>query len=317
MRKKISLKRFSIFIKGMAMGVADIIPGVSGGTIAIITGIYEELLKTLNNLDLNLLKKLIKGDFNELNKEYNLNFLFALLTGIFSSIIILSHSITYLIIKHPISLWSFFFGIILSGIIVLIKKINNWNFKNFEFIFSSKIYLMVFGCTIAFIIQIVNPSYNQPTHIYLFFCGMLSITAMLLPGISGAYILVLLGTYETMLNTFKEVIKFNSDYFLNFFSFATGALISIKLFSKFLSWAYDKYKDNTLSCLVGFMIGSLPSLWPWKIESSSENIFFNTLYIPKGYFSNIEFNKGLIFITIGFITILILEYLSIKNAKAK
>ena len=315
--KKHVLSRFSIFLKGMAMGVADIIPGVSGGTIAIITGIYEEFLRSLNNLDLNLFKALIRGNVKVAWKKYNLSFLFTLLLGILSSMIILSHYITYLIEEHPISLWSFFFGLILSGIFILLKDIESWNYKNAKFIFPSQIYLIILGCSVALLVQTISPSSNDINYLYLFFCGTISITAMLLPGVSGAYILVLLGAYETLLTTFKEVVKFNSEYFLNFLSFVAGALVGIKLFSKFLTCAYKYHKNNTLSCLIGFMIGSLPSLWPWKIETFNKELFISNLYIPQEYFNNSEFRTGILFMIIGIMTVLILEYLSKNNAKSK
>tara|TARA_B100001094_G_scaffold123717_1_gene119539 strand:+ start:5209 stop:6159 length:951 start_codon:yes stop_codon:yes gene_type:complete len=315
--KKHALSHFSIFLKGMAMGIADIIPGVSGGTIAIITGVYEEFLSSLNNLDFNLFKSLIKGNIKVTWDKYNLSFLSTLLLGIITSMIILSHYITYLINEHPIPLWSFFFGLILSGIFVLIKDIKNWNSKKSIFIFSPQIYLIIIGCSLALLVQTINPGNNQINYVYLFICGMISITAMLLPGVSGAYILILLGAYETLLITFKEVVKFNSDYFLNFLSFVLGALLSIKLFSKFLTWSYKNHKNNTLCCLIGFMIGSLPSLWPWKINTFSNELFLTNLYIPNGILSNNSFRTGLLFMIIGIIAVSILEYLSKKNAKSK
>lgn len=311
------LSRFSIFLKGMAMGIADIIPGVSGGTIAIITGVYEEFLNTLNKIDFMIFRLLFQGEFRKIWKNYNLGFLFSLLMGIFSSIVILSHYITYLIKDHPIALWSFFFGLIFSSIFFLLKQIKNWNFNNSKFIFPSKIYLLGFGILIAIYVQTLNPANNEIDHIYLFICGMISVTAMLLPGISGAYILILLGAYETILETLKEVIKLNSDHFLNFFAFIFGAIISVKLFSKFLTWAYKIHKDNTLSCLTGFMIGSLPSLWPWKTETISKDFFLSNLYLPSGDFTNSTFLEGILFILFGISVVLILEYLSKKNAKQK
>ncbi len=315
--KKNVLSRFSIFLRGMAMGIADIIPGVSGGTIAIITGIYEEFLSTLNKIDFMIFRLLFKGKFQKIWKNYNLSFLLSLLLGIFTSILIFSHYITFLIKNHPIALWAFFFGLIFSSIFFLLKQIKNWNFKNSKFAFTTKISLLVFGFLTAIYVQMLNPGKSEIDHVYLFICGMISITAMLLPGISGAYILILLGAYETMLDTLKEVIKLNTDYFLNFFSFIIGAIISIKLFSKFLTWGYNKHKDNTLSCLIGFMIGSLPVLWPWKTESISKDFFLSNLYLPSLDSTNSTFIEGIIFILLGIAVVLILEYLSKKNAKQK
>ena len=302
--KKGSKHYIVVFIKGMMMGVADIIPGVSGGTIAVITGIYEEFLFTLNNLDLNVLKLFKKGKFNEVLNKYNLLFLVSLSSGILSSIFLLSHSIVYLIENYPILLWSFFLGLITSSIFYLFKEINKWTKKVILF--------NLLGIGISLLVLTLNPSSQEVNPAYLFICGMISITAMLLPGVSGAYILILLGAYETMLKTIKEIVSLNSEYFLNFLSFVMGALLSVKLFSKLLTWSYNKHKNYTLSCLVGFMIGSLPSLWPWKSESITDELLFYKLYIPENSFMNSEFISGLIFFIFGFVLVLIIDYLGKK-----
>jgi len=302
--KKGSKHFIVVFIKGMMMGVADIIPGVSGGTIAVITGIYEEFLFTLNNLDLNILKLFKKGKFKEVLIKYNLLFLISLASGILSSIFLLSHSIVYLIENYPILLWSFFLGLITSSIFYLFKEINKWTKKVILF--------NLLGIGISLLVLTLNPSSQEVNPAYLFICGMISITAMLLPGVSGAYILILLGAYETMLKTIKEIVSLNSEYFLNFLSFVIGALLSVKLFSKLLTWSYNKHKNYTLSCLVGFMIGSLPALWPWKLESISDELLFYKLYIPENSFMNSEFISGLIFFIFGFVLVLIIDYLGKK-----
>lgn len=302
--KKGSKPYIVVFVKGMMMGIADIIPGVSGGTIAIITGIYEEFLFTLNNLDLNVLKLFKKGKFKEVLNKYNLLFLLSLASGILSSIFLLSHSIVYLIENYPILLWSFFLGLITSSIFYLFKEINKWTKKVILF--------NLLGIGISLLVLTLNPSSQEVNPAYLFICGMISITAMLLPGVSGAYILILLGAYETMLKTIKEIVSLNSEYFLNFLSFVMGALLSVKLFSKLLTWSYNKHKNYTLSCLVGFMIGSLPSLWPWKSESITDELLFYKLYIPENSFMNSEFISGLIFFIFGFVLVLIIDYLGKK-----
>ena len=303
--KKNSKHFLVVFIKGIMMGIADVIPGVSGGTIAIITGIYEEFLSTLNNLDINIFNLLKKGKFKEIWIKYNLSFLLSLASGILSSIFLLSHSIIYLIENYSVLLWSFFLGLISSSIFYLFKEIKRWNLK--VLIFN------LLGIGASLLVLTLNPSSQEINTIYLFFCGMISITAMLLPGVSGAYILILLGAYETMLKTIKEIINLNSEYFLNFFSFVMGALLSVKLFSKLLTWSYNKHKNYTLSCLVGFMIGSLPTLWPWKSESNSEELIFSKLYIPDKAFLNSEFKTGMLFFVFRFISVLIIEFLAKKN----
>ena len=312
--KNTFFSNFIIFIKGMCMGIADIVPGVSGGTIAIITGVYEELLKTINGLDFEIFKKLKKGRIKSVWNSYNLSFLLYLCLGIFLSIIVLSHFILIILNNYPIALWSLFLGLISSSIIFLFKSTSELSFKNSKYFIPAQLYFLIIGLFVALYIQTLNSSNVEVNSFYLFFCGMVSITAMLLPGVSGAYILVLLGAYETMLITLKEITQFNSDYFMNFISFVLGALLSIKLFSKLLTWSYKNHKNNTLFCLIGFMIGSLPTLWPWK-KNNDSSFFLDKLYIPENYFNNSEFKEGILFFTIGALIVLLLEIISTKNEK--
>ena len=312
--KNTFFSNFIILIKGVCMGIADIVPGVSGGTIAIITGIYEELLKTINGLDFKILNELKKGNIKKLWKNYNLNFLFFLGLGILSSIIILSHFILIILNDYPVALWSLFLGLISSSIIFLFKSTTKLNFNSSKFLIPSQIYFLITGLFIALYVQTLSAGNTDINSIYLFVCGMISITAMLLPGVSGAYILVLLGAYETMLITLKEISQLNSDYFMNFISFVLGALLSVKLFSKLLTWSYKNHKDNTLFCLIGFMIGSLPTLWPWKYNIDT-NLFLDKLYIPENYLNNSEFREGILFFILGISIVLILEFISTKNEK--
>jgi len=312
--KNTFFSNFIILIKGMCMGIADIVPGVSGGTIAIITGVYEELLKTINGLDFKILNELKKGNIKKIWKNYNLNFLFFLGFGILSSIIILSHFILIILNDYPVALWSLFLGLISSSIIFLFKSTTKLNFNSSKFLIPSQIYFLITGLFIALYVQTLSAGNADINSIYLFFCGMISITAMLLPGVSGAYILVLLGAYETMLITLKEISQLNSDYFMNFISFVLGALLSVKLFSKLLTWSYENHKDNTLFCLIGFMIGSLPTLWPWKYNIDT-NLFLNKLYVPENYLNNSEFREGVLFFILGISIVLILEFISTKNEK--
>ena len=308
------IRRFVLFIKGMAMGIADIIPGVSGGTIAIITGIYEELLLTLNKLDFKIFNLLFQFKLKKIWQYYNLNFLVTLVSGILISVFLFSNYISFLIENYSIGLWSFFLGLIISSIYYLQKEIIFVEKAPKNFKLSKNFFLLLLGIFSGIIVLTIKPSNVSITNSYLFFSGMISITAMLLPGISGAYILILLGSYEAILKTINEVVKLNSEYFLNFFSFVLGAILSIKLFSKFLSWAYKKNKDQTLSCLIGFMIGSIPSIWPWKKEGGSE-IFYKNLYLPSANIENHNFFIGLFFILIGFSLVIILQKVLEKNEK--
>ena len=305
MKKNRSL-RVSVFLKGMVMGIADMIPGISGGTIALITGIYKELLNSLNMINLNFFQLIFKFELKKLWSQYNLNFLLSLILGILFSLIVFSQILFFLIKNYNILLWSFFFGLVASSIIFLLKKIIEWNRVIYFFLFTG----IVFG----FILQILKPGNFEITYAYIFLCGMLSISAMLLPGISGAYILLLMGAYETMITTLSEVVKLNSEYFLNLFSFILGALISIKFFSKFLSWSFKRYSNQTFACLTGFMIGSLPSLWPFKyknIANDSLSSFFENI----GILENEKIWIALMFILIGMSVVFFLENFSKKNGE--
>ena len=302
--KKIKFLRFGIFLRGIAMGIADIIPGVSGGTIALITGIYKELLNTINLIDLNFFQTILKFQLKKMVSKYNVNFLFSLILGIAFSIIVFSQILLFLFNNFSTPLWSFFFGLIVSSIFFLLKKIKKWEFNVYFF--------LTIGLILGLILQNLNPGNFEINYIYLFLCGMLSITAMLLPGVSGAYILILLGAYETMIVTLTEVVKFNSDYFLNLFAFISGALVSIKLFSKFLSWTFKKYTNETFSCLTGFMMGSLPSLWPLRDENSNL-ISFSEFNPNNDFFDGLV--SVIVFFFLGILLVFILEYISKKNGK--
>ena len=305
MKKNRSL-RVSVFLKGVLMGIADMIPGISGGTIALITGIYKELLNTLNMLNLNFFQLIFKFELKKLWSQYNLNFLISLILGILFSLIVFSQILFFLIKNYNILLWSFFFGLVTSSIVFLLKKIIKWNSVIYFFLFTG----IVFGL----ILQILKPGNFEITYAYIFLCGMLSISAMLLPGISGAYILLLMGAYETMITTLSEVVKLNSEYFLNLFSFILGALISIKFFSKFLSWSFKRYSNQTFACLTGFMIGSLPTLWPFQyknIANDSLSSFFENI----GILENEKIGTALMFILIGMSVVFFLENFSKKNGE--
>ena len=191
--KKIKFLRFGVFLRGIAMGIADIIPGVSGGTIALITGIYRELLNTLNLIDLNFFQTIVKFQFKKIDSKYNVNFLLSLILGITFSLVVFSQILLFLLNNFSTPLWSFFFGLIVSSIFFLLKKIKRWEFIIYFF--------LMLGLVLGLFLQNLNPGNFEITYVFLFFCGMLSITAMLLPGISGAYILILLGAYETMIIT--------------------------------------------------------------------------------------------------------------------
>jgi putative membrane protein len=240
-----------LFLKGMAMGAADVVPGVSGGTIAFISGIYEELLRSVSAINFSTLSMLQKNGFKAVWKSINGSFLVVLLAGISVSVVSLAKGITYLLENQPILLWSFFFGLVLASIFFIGKQITKWNFVT--------IATLLFGAFVAYYITILEPMISEGASLwFLFFSGALAICAMILPGISGSFILVLLGSYKIIL----EAI--HSRDFQIIAVVGLGAITGLLSFSKVLKWLFLKYKNITLAGLMGFVTGSLNKIWPWK-----------------------------------------------------
>lgn len=239
-----------VSVKGIAMGAADVVPGVSGGTIAFITGIYEELINSIKSVNPASLKLLFQGKWKSFWKVINGNFLISLLTGIFISILSLARVIRYLLETYPVLVWSFFFGLIVASAIFVARYVKKWN--------AGVAVTALAGVAIAWIITVMTPAEANTTWWFIFASGAIAICAMILPGISGSFILVLLGMYKFIL---EAVGNFNIPVILLFLA---GAAIGIISFSNVLSWLLRKYHDLTIGLLAGFMIGSLNKVWPWK-----------------------------------------------------
>ncbi len=260
-------KRGYLFLtlKGMAMGAADVVPGVSGGTIAFITGIYEELLGSFSKLDLNIFTIWRKEGFNAMWNYMNGPFLVALFTGIFLSIASLSYVIKYLLEFHPIQLWSFFFGLIIASVLLVGKQVKNKRTP-------TAILGLVGGTIVAYLITLAAPTAGSQSLLYVLLCGMLAICAMILPGISGSFILLLLGAYTTILGSVSGLIDGLRggevpallDNGSRLVVFAIGCLVGLIGFSRALTWMFQKAHDLTIAILTGFLIGSLNKIWPWK-----------------------------------------------------
>ena len=261
-----------LYLKGMLMGAADIIPGVSGGTIALITGIYKELLNSINNFSWANLKLLQKDGIRSVWKNLNGSFLTTVFGGIITSILILSRLLEWLILNEPIGLWSFFFGLLVASIVYLYKS----NLK----INLTSVFCLCFGTIISFLITQLGIIQNEVSLWYLFLSGFVGISAMILPGLSGAYILYLMGVYETILSNIRQaqdlIFDFNFSEFVEISKvlgvFVLGIVSGIKIFSKALTYLLGRHPQKTLAVLIGFMIGSLHKLWPWQ-----NKIFKNSL----------------------------------------
>lgn len=236
----------------MAMGAADVVPGVSGGTIAFISGIYEELLETINSVNLGALKTLKNEGIKAAWKSINGNFIVTLFLGIGISIASLAKLISYVLEAHPILIWSFFFGLVLASILYVGKQVKSWN--------AGSIVSLIIGTGLAFWITILPPLSSSNELWFIFVSGMIAICAMILPGISGSFILLLMGSYQTVLGAVKD------KEFFTIVVFMLGAIMGLLSFSKVLKWMFAKYHDLTIAVLTGFLIGSLNKLWPWKIN---------------------------------------------------
>ncbi len=240
------------------MGAADVVPGVSGGTIAFISGIYEELIASINKVNFKTLGILKKDGFNAMWKSVNGNFLISLLIGIAISVITLARVIRHLLETQPILIWSFFFGLVLASIIYVAKQITKWNLMSILF--------LIIGAITAFYITTLTPQTAEISYPYVFFSGALAICAMILPGISGSYILLLLGMYKPVLDAIHE-----KDFKI-LALLMLGAVVGLLSFSRLLKWLFDHYQNITLATLTGFIIGSLNKIWPWKEILKSEMI---------------------------------------------
>jgi putative membrane protein len=293
-----------ISLKGIGMGAADVVPGVSGGTIAFISGIYEELLNSIKSVNFKAVKILFKGGIKEFWNAINGNFLTALLLGIAISILSLARAILYLLENFPIHVWAFFFGLILASALIIAADIKKW---------TPGVLIAIFvGTSIAYIVTVISPAETPTSSWSIFLTGMVAICAMILPGISGSFILLLMGKYEFILSALKDL---NITVIA---IFCAGCVAGLLGFSHLLSWMFTKYRDLTIGMLAGFMIGSLNKVWPWKetlqwrINSKGENVPFLQENILPGKYEQIYnepsflFGAILLFIT-GFIIIYLLE----------
>ncbi len=263
------------------MGIADVIPGVSGGTIALITGIYEELIVTLDQLGFQSLLTLKKEGFASFWKSINGNFLFILILGIGISIVVFSGIIHFFLEEYPIPLWSFFFGLISCSILILLKDNKPKDLKSTLF--------LIIGLITAFSITQITPNGGEISLGYLFFCSMIAIIAMILPGISGSFIYILMGAYEVVIHTSKNsvavLLNFEWESFSLVYSrllvIGLGIVVGLKLFSKLLKWLFHNQKQNTMMVLIGFMMGALPKIWPWQKAIAFEVISENKIVTLK------------------------------------
>lgn len=320
MKQKKPFQHLFLFLKGIAMGAADVVPGVSGGTIAFISGIYEELVNTIHNLNFSFFKIWKESGFKKAWISYNLKFLTVLLCGILISFISLAKLIGWLLENHSILVWSFFFGLIIASIIYVGKEVKYWSLKN--------ILALLIAALCSYYITLAEPMVSPESNWYILFSGFIAIIAMILPGISGSFILLLLGSYEVIINTLND---FSSALFsgawdllleplIKISLFIAGAIVGIKIFSGALNWLFKNYKNTTLVILTGFMIGALNKVWPWKeiiswrTDTKGEQVALLEKSIsPFDYSADPQLFSAILCAIIGFLLIFLIEYIAFKK----
>ena len=311
-QKRSWLNFLTLWVKGMMMGAADAVPGVSGGTVAFMTGIYQELIYSLNQCGPKALSVLINNGIKDAWRHINGPFLVTLLGGILFSLLTLSSLVLFLLETYPELLWSFFFGLIVAAIWSLIRHIEQWK--------ATTVIAFVIGAVSAYLITSLTPSSIEPSYLYVFLSGMIAICAMILPGISGSFILLLLGMYSHILMAIKNLELMVLSIF------ATGCVIGLLSFSRILNWMFSVHKITTLALLGGFMLGSLNKVWPWKhtLESTfnrhgkeipliQENILPDTFEAISGQPALLGYSISLMFL--GIIIVMVLEKVATKSAK--
>ncbi len=295
-------KTISIIVKGIAMGAANVIPGVSGGTIALITGVFERLINAIKSFDIHAVKLLFSGKIKELIKYTDFWFLVSLFLGVGIAIITLARLFKYLFESYPVYIWSFFFGLVLASVYFVGKTVKTWDF--------SVIASFVIGTGVAIAISVLNPASQNDSFLYLLICGVVAVCSMILPGLSGSFVLILLGNYQLVM-----IDAVNAMSIKILFPVVLGAGFGLIAFSHALSWLLKKYHNQTLSTLTGFILGSLGILWPWKtviiqtFGDKVKTIGYNW-YLPS---VDTEFFIAALLIILGIITIWGTEHFGSKE----
>ncbi len=308
------MKEYVIYLlKGIAVGIANIIPGVSGGTIALITGIFERLINAIKAFDLKATKLLFTGKWKAFAEKTDFYFLLTLFAGVALAIILLAKVFDFLFKNYPIYIWSYFFGLVLASIYFVGKTIEKWKFNVIVSLFL--------GTAIALFISFINPATQNDNFWYLFLCGIVAICSMILPGLSGSFVLILMGNYQLV-----AIEAINNRDLSILIPVALGAIIGLMAFSHVLSWVLKSYKNQTLAMLTGFILGSLIVLWPWKTfvylkNSSGELVLKHGEKVIASYKSILPPNwslqtwMALLIMIMGLASIVLLEILVSSDNK--
>ncbi len=289
----------------MAVGLANIIPGVSGGTIALITGIFERLINSIKSFGISSLTLLFKGRFKEFAKKTDLFFLVSLFAGAIGAVVLLARVFDFLFEQYPVYIWSFFFGLILASVYFVGKTVEHWRI--------SAIISFILGTSLAISFTFLTPASQNNNFLYLILCGVVAVCSMILPGLSGSFVLILMGNYQLV-----AIDAINNMDLTILFPVLIGAVGGLVAFSHILSWVFKRYKDQTIAALTGFILGSLGVIWPWKtaiIEffGDKEKTIGYSYFLPE---LNVEFFIAISILIIGIISIWVLER-SAENSNTK
>ncbi len=290
------------FFKGLGVGSANVIPGVSGGTIALITGIFERLINALKSCNLTAIKLFFTGKFKEFAQHIDLWFLVSVGSGVLVAILSIARLFEFLFAEYPIYLWSFFFGMILVSIYYVGITIEKFNWK--------VLVSFVIGTAIALLIAFGTPAKENSNFIYLIICGAVATCSMILPGLSGSFVLVLMGNYQLIM--IDAVNDLNLQILL---PVVIGGVVGLLAFSHLLSWIFKNYRDITIAVLTGFILGSMPIIWPWKNDvvtyfGSEAKVTGYEYYLPE---LNLDFSIALVIMLIGAALIVLTEKMAKKG----
>ena len=286
-----------LFAKGFCMGAADVVPGVSGGTMALVLGIYEELLRSIKAIDWQFFRWLAAFQFKRALGAIPLSFLLSVFGGILVAVFTLAKALSWLLTHYPIGIWSFFFGLILSSALLVARRIDSWPL--------GALIGLPFSAVAAYVLVGIVPLTTPDSRLFVFLCGAIAICAMVLPGISGSFILVLLGKYQAILDAVHRLDL------ATLIVFSAGAATGLMLFVRLLNWLLDRYHTLTLACLTGLMIGSLRKIWPWKTELSDEGLRIAVNVLPQAM--NQEFFVAVGLALLGMLAVGMLHWLASRE----
>lgn len=256
-------QEIATFLKGAAIGAANVIPGVSGGTVAFITGIYERLINAINAIDATAIKLVLSGRFREFGEKVDLKFLFCLGVGIFTSILSLASLLEFLFLNHEVHVWAFFFGLILASVYFVGKQVGHWCAATYVGLFV--------GTGIAIGVALMNPTSQNENVLYLVLCGIVAMASMIIPGLSGSFVLLLMGNYRlVMIESVSKLTEGDFSALRILLPVGVGAVLGLIALSRLLAWIFEKFHDVAVALLTGFVAGSLLSIWPWKEAITTE-----------------------------------------------